>query len=133
MLQIPCPWCGLRDQTEFAAHGEAHIARPLNPDALSDEEWGDYVFFRDNPKGWHRERWSHAFGCRRWFNMLRNTVTGEIAAVYKIGDPKPAIPDDSLDHPPDDSLDHSPNPRKSGTGGKESAEESAKEPDGGKA
>ena len=112
MLQIPCPWCGPRDQTEFAAHGEAHIARPLNPDALSDEEWGDYVFFRDNPKGWHRERWSHAFGCRRWFNMLRNTVTGEIAAVYKIGDPKPPIPS------------RTPNPRKSGRGAKESAKES---------
>ena len=133
MLQIPCPWCGLRDQTEFAAHGEAHIARPLNPDALSDEEWGDYVFFRDNPKGWHRERWSHAFGCRRWFNMLRNTVTGEIAAVYKIGDPKPPIPTHSHpSHPSHHSPSRSPNPRKSGKGAKESGKESAKESGGGK-
>ena len=92
MLNIQCPWCGLRDQTEFANHGEAHIARPPDPDALSDEEWGDYVFFRDNPKGYHRERWSHAYGCRRWFNLLRNTVSGEIVAAYKIGAPKPAMP-----------------------------------------
>ena len=92
MLHIPCPWCGLRDQTEFSVHGEAHIVRPPDPDALSDQEWGDYVFFRNNPRGYHRERWSHAFGCRRWFNLLRHTVSGEIVAAYKIGDPKPPIP-----------------------------------------
>jgi heterotetrameric sarcosine oxidase delta subunit len=41
MLIIPCPWCGPREQTEFAYGGEAHIVRPKDPDALSDEQWSD--------------------------------------------------------------------------------------------
>ena len=92
MLLIPCPWCGLRDQTEFSCHGEAHVARPRDSGSLSDEQWGDYVFFRNNPRGFHRERWMHAFGCRQWFNLARNTVTGQIVAAYKIGDPTPTHP-----------------------------------------
>ena len=90
MFTIECPWCGTRDQSEFTCHGEAHIARPLDTEKLSDEEWGDYVFFRNNPKGMHSERWVHAFGCRRWFNAVRNTATDRITATYKPGDKKPA-------------------------------------------
>lgn len=91
MLLIPCPYCGEREETEFAYGGEAHITRPLEPEKLSDAEWGDYVFMRTNPMGAHYERWNHARGCRRWFNMVRHTVSHEILAVYKIGDPKPAV------------------------------------------
>ena len=91
MLLIECPWCGQRDQTEFHCHGEAHIARPLDPDALSETEWGDYVFFRKNPKGLHYERWEHSHGCRRWFNAVRNTITDHIYATYKPGEAKPEI------------------------------------------
>ena len=29
MLQLNCPFCGLRDEAEFSCGGEAHIARPL--------------------------------------------------------------------------------------------------------
>lgn len=89
MLLIPCPWCGLREESEFACGGEAHIARPKEPDALSDAAWADYLFMRANPKGWHRERWNHAHGCRRWFNVVRHTVTHAILASYKIGEPPP--------------------------------------------
>ena len=84
MLLIKCPYCGEREQTEFSYHGEAHIARPENPQSLTDEQWADYVFLRKNPKGAHYERWYHAFGCRRFFNMARNTVSGEIYGVYFI-------------------------------------------------
>jgi sarcosine oxidase subunit delta len=28
----------------------------------------------------------HQAGCRRWFNMLRDTVSHRIIAVYKIGE-----------------------------------------------
>ena len=66
MLRIPCPWCGLRDEVEFHYGGQAHIARPSEPEALSDEEWADYLYMRDNPKGVLAERWVHAAGCRRW-------------------------------------------------------------------
>jgi sarcosine oxidase, subunit delta len=89
MLRIPCPWCGVRDETEFHYGGQAHIARPECPETLTDAEWADYLFMRDNPKGEFAERWMHAAGCRRWFNVKRHTVTHEILAVYRIGEPPP--------------------------------------------
>jgi sarcosine oxidase subunit delta len=52
--------------------------------------WGEYLFFRDNPKGQHSERWRHAQGCGQWFNLVRNTVTHEILSVYAITAPRPA-------------------------------------------
>jgi len=55
MMQLRCPWCGARDESEFVCGGTSHIARP-EPGA-SDERWGEYLFFRDNPQGVHFERW----------------------------------------------------------------------------
>ena len=89
MLRIPCPWCGVRDETEFRYGGQAHIARPEAPDALTDEAWADFLFMRDNPKGELAERWVHSAGCRRWFNIRRHTVTHEVVAVYRIGEAPP--------------------------------------------
>jgi heterotetrameric sarcosine oxidase delta subunit len=89
MLLIPCPYCGARDETEFSYGHEAHIARPQNPDQLSDAEFADYLFMRKNPKGVHFERWVHTRGCRRWFNVARHTVSHRILAVYKMGEPPP--------------------------------------------
>ena len=51
MQLIACPWCGPREETEFHYGGQAHIAYPQDPQALTDEEWAHYVFFRSNPKG----------------------------------------------------------------------------------
>lgn len=90
MFLIKCPWCGARDQTEFSYHGEAHIERPENPAELSEEAWGDYLFFRKNPKGIHHERWVHSHGCRKWFNAVRNTHTDQFYATYLPGEPAPS-------------------------------------------
>jgi sarcosine oxidase subunit delta len=75
MLQITCPWCGPRAETEFSYGGEANIVRPAEPEELSDAQWADYLFMRTNTKGAHGEQWCHAAGCRRWFNVERDTVT----------------------------------------------------------
>lgn len=91
MLLIDCPWCGAREQTEFAYGGEAHIVRPPNPESLSEREWADYVFFRANPRGAHFERWNHAFGCRRWFHLARDTASGRVYGSYQIGAAQPAV------------------------------------------
>ena len=88
MMQIPCIRCGLRDENEFVCGGTSHIRRPALTD--NDATWGQYLFFRENPKGWHAERWRHAYGCGLWFNVLRNTVTHEITSVYAITEPPPA-------------------------------------------
>jgi heterotetrameric sarcosine oxidase delta subunit len=82
MMLLTCPWCGPRDETEYHYGGQAHVAYPESPSDLSDEEWADYLFFRDNPKGPFAERWSHSAGCRRWFNVVRDTATYEVLRVY---------------------------------------------------
>ena len=88
MLLIRCPWCGERDESEFSYGGEGGISRPSDPDALSDEQWADYIFHRKNPRGMHHELWNHASGCRRWFNVERDTVTYRIASSYPINSRK---------------------------------------------
>ena len=85
MLIINCPHCGPREESEFACGGEAHIARPLAKNSISDAEFADYLFLRDNPKGLFLERWRHSAGCRRWFNIARDTVSHEIIEVYPMG------------------------------------------------
>lgn len=92
MMLIDCPFCGPRDETEFSCGGEAHIARPLAENKISDAEFADYLFMRDNPKGLFLERWRHSAGCRRWFNMARDTVSHEIVEIYPMGTlPKTAV------------------------------------------
>ena len=92
MLLIPCPYCGPRGECEFSYGGEAHIARPKDPERVSDEEWAGYVFLRSNTKGVFLERWMHAHGCRRWFNVARDTLTNRIHAVYRMGEKPPRVP-----------------------------------------
>lgn len=87
MLHIYCPHCReLREEEEFHSKGQAHIARPADPDNCTDEEWGKYMFFRKNTRGIHHEIWVHATGCRKFFNVTRDTQTYEIKEVYKIGE-----------------------------------------------
>lgn len=87
MFLIHCPYCGEhREEEEFHASGQAHLARPEDPDSLSDEQWGNFLYYRKNPRGVHRELWVHAAGCRKYFNVIRNTQTYEIYATYKTGE-----------------------------------------------
>lgn len=58
---------------------------------MSDAEWAEFVFMRSNPKGVFAERWNHAHGCRKWFNVLRNTATDDLLAVYEIGAARPEV------------------------------------------
>ena len=90
MLQIACPYCGVRDEPEFTFGGPAHVTRPAFE--VTDAEWTSYLFGRDNPRGWSAERWCHSFGCNRWFNVVRDTRTHEIHAIYAMRAPKPGLP-----------------------------------------
>ena len=89
MLLIPCPFCGPRPELEFRYGGQAHIARPQNPAALTDEAWAEFLYLRDNTKGVHAERWRHIHGCARFFNMLRDTTTDRILTTHKTGERRP--------------------------------------------
>jgi sarcosine oxidase subunit delta len=90
MLLLHCPWCGARPENEFRYGGEAHIARPRDPDALDDAGWTAFLYQRSNPKGEHAERWRHTHGCGRFFNCLRDTVSDRIVATYPPGQQRPA-------------------------------------------
>jgi sarcosine oxidase subunit delta len=85
MLVIPCPHCGPRPENEFHYAGEAHIARPADPETLSDEAWAEFLYLRSNAKGRHAERWRHLHGCGRFFNCIRDTVTDRIERTYPAG------------------------------------------------
>ena len=76
MLRIDCPICGLRDETEFSYGADAGVVRPAM-DEVNPKAWLDYVFMRDNPRGWHKEYWHHLQGCRQWLVLERNTLTHE--------------------------------------------------------
>lgn len=87
MFLIHCPYCGEhREENEFHAAGQAHLARPTDPDACTDREWAQYLYFRKNPRGLHRELWVHAAGCGKYFQVLRNTQSYEIHGTYKTGE-----------------------------------------------
>jgi heterotetrameric sarcosine oxidase delta subunit len=79
MLRIPCPHCGTRDEVEFHYGGDASVRRPA-ADA-DTAAYAAYVYERTNPKGWHREWWFHAAGCRQWLEVRRHTVSHAIDSV----------------------------------------------------
>ena len=79
MHRIACPWCGVRDEAEFRYGGDASKVRPA--DDASVEAMYDFVYMRDNRKGWTVEWWHHVGGCRQWLKVVRHTVTHEIRAV----------------------------------------------------
>ncbi len=82
MLSLRCPYCGVQaDETELAPGGEAHLKR-FGPGS-SDEEFEGYLFYRNNPKGVHFERWRHSHGCGKWFHVARCTETLEVFGSYK--------------------------------------------------
>ena len=79
MIRINCPYCGERDQSEFTYGEDANRTAPANDASL--ESWNEYVYDRDNVRGEHMEYWHHAFGCRSWLKVQRNTMTHEISWV----------------------------------------------------
>ena len=76
MILLPCPWCGPRNVDEFHHLGEV-APRPA-PDRASRSVWRAYLYLRDNPCGWVRERWYHRAGCRRVLTLERHTLTNAV-------------------------------------------------------
>ena len=79
-MRIKCPFCGERDNGEFVFLGDATRQRPASPDAPF-EDWMDYVYLRENPQGKFREYAQHAFGCRAWLIVTRDTSSHVIDKV----------------------------------------------------
>lgn len=78
-MRIRCPFCGERDSSEFSFLGDALRLRWRGDDPARESR--DAVYIRDNPAGRHQELWYHAFGCRGWLKVTRDTRTHEIFEV----------------------------------------------------
>lgn len=90
MLLIFCPYCQEeRSELEFRNGAEAHIERPRNIAGISDAEFENFFFIRDNPKGLTYERWRHIHGCGRFFRAVRHTVTDKFVMTYRQDELKP--------------------------------------------
>jgi heterotetrameric sarcosine oxidase delta subunit len=79
MLRINCPFCGVRDHTEFAYGGDGSIQYPTLD--APESEWHDAVFERKNIYGVQVETWQHVNGCRLWLHVERDTMTHKIHSV----------------------------------------------------
>lgn len=75
MMLLPCPHCGPRGVSEFAYLGEV-TSRP-DPSSATPAEWRGYLHFHRNRAGWARETWMHRAGCRRYFQLERDSTTNE--------------------------------------------------------
>ena len=78
-MRIPCPYCGSRNLSEFAYHGDAKPKRPDPTAQNAPELFYNYVYLRENPAGPIHELWYHASGCRSWLIVTRDTRTHDIA------------------------------------------------------
>jgi sarcosine oxidase subunit delta len=85
-MRIKCPYCGERALEEFTYRGDATVRRPASLDPAVEQAWVDYVYFRDNPAGLHKEHWHHSGGCHAWLTVTRDVTTHEIVAVEMAGE-----------------------------------------------
>jgi len=74
-IEIHCPNCGHRPLEEFL-FGEI----PRVPESITDADARDLdrAFMHDNAEGPVVERWFHAYGCRRWTTVERDTRTDRV-------------------------------------------------------
>lgn len=82
MMQIDCPHCGPRAQSEFVYERtlDSVVTLDATPEAAMKT-----LFTRANPRGPDDEIWRHSYGCRAWLVMTRHRVTHEITAVRAVG------------------------------------------------
>ncbi len=79
LLRINCPFCGVRDHSEFTYGSDASIEYPALDGSM--EDWVKAVFERENVRGSQFETWQHTSGCRQWLVVERDTMTHEIHSV----------------------------------------------------
>ena len=77
MQRFPCPFCGLRAETEFHFVVEAGKPRPEPAAEVSDADWAHYLYLCHSPKGAATEVWLH-LTCGEYFVMHRDTVSRDV-------------------------------------------------------
>jgi sarcosine oxidase subunit delta len=77
MIQLPCPWCGPRNVSEFRYAGEG-TPRP-DPATTTPREWRAHLYLRRNVRGWVEESW--------YLRVQRDTVSNETRLPDRTGRP----------------------------------------------
>ena len=77
MMNITCPFCGKRNESEFVYGGPVVSRRP-DPTQTPNEKWVEYLTIVPNPLGPVEERWWHARGCGECFALWRDTLSHDI-------------------------------------------------------
>ncbi len=80
MQRFTCPFCGLRDETEFHYVAEAGKVRPDTTKTVSNADWAHYLYAQGNNRGPAREVWMH-LTCAELFVMERDTATAGVRGV----------------------------------------------------
>lgn len=80
MQRFECPFCGLRDETEFRFVTEAGVERPEPAETVTAAGWSEYLHSRRSLKGEAGEIWLH-LPCGEYFRMTRDTVTREVVGT----------------------------------------------------
>lgn len=81
-MQIACPHCGPRAQTEFSYERTVDSVVPLT---AAPQDAMKTLFTRTNPRAPDEEIWRHTYGCRAWMVITRHRVTNEISAIRAVG------------------------------------------------
>src|SRR4029453_7668332 len=79
MHGLHCPRCGRRPLDEFVFGGE----RRTVPSPIDDADARDFdeVWIFETPDGGTAGGWFHAFGCRRWLTVRRDTSVDVVLEV----------------------------------------------------
>ena len=80
MKILNCPLNGPRNISEFTYGGEYRAAP--DPDAASDRDWAEHLYFPDNPDGVVLEWWCHTASAF-WFLVERDTRSDRILRVFR--------------------------------------------------
>lgn len=82
MMQLTCPHCGPRGQSEFIFERTLDSVIPV---LAAAEDAIAALFTRGNPRGDDEEIWRHTYGCRAWMVITRNRVTNVVSAIRAVG------------------------------------------------
>ncbi|MEO1192230.1 MAG: sarcosine oxidase subunit delta [Pseudomonadota bacterium] len=73
MQRFTCPYCGIRDESEFHYISEP---KPRPASSVDDKTWGRYLYYEHNSKGTHEELYRHV--CGALVLVRRDTVTHRV-------------------------------------------------------
>src|SRR6188508_1655308 len=83
-FQLECPNCGCRPVWEFHYGGPTR-SRPAADAQLTDRQWAEYLYSRENVAGEQTEWWYHRSACKLWFQAKRSTVTNVVVETKRVG------------------------------------------------